>query len=57
MKTAKKRHFLRTLGSTELSFQSVMDAIDTFLLPVWHALTCNELLMQHWSAAESKWLN
>jgi FlaA1/EpsC-like NDP-sugar epimerase len=46
LKTAKERHFLRTLGSMELSLQSVMDAIDTFLQPVWHALTRNEPIVK-----------
>ena len=51
----KWRHFLRTLGSPELSFHSVTDAIGTFLYPVWTAMTQGDTMVQNWSASTSKW--
>lgn len=51
----KWRHFLRTLGSPELSFQSVMDALGAFLRPVWAAMISGDTLTQHWGAAAAKW--
>ena len=52
----KWRHFLRTLGSPELSFQSVTDAIGAFLRPVWDAMIKDHTLPQTWLAAESRWM-
>lgn len=51
----KWRHFLRTLGSTEPEFQSVMDALGTFLQPVWDAMIYDKALTQSWSAADVRW--
>ena len=51
----KWRHFLRTLGSPELSFQNVTDALGTFLQPVWAAMISGATMAQHWSAAAAKW--
>ncbi len=51
----KWRHFLRTLGSTELSFQSVTDALAAFLQPVCAAMISGVPMAQHWSSAEAKW--
>ena len=52
----KWRHFLRTHGSPELGFQSVMDAIGAFLQPVWTAMISDVTMAQSWSAAEVKWI-
>jgi predicted nucleotidyltransferase component of viral defense system len=51
----KWRHFLRTLGSPELSFQSVTNAIGTFLQHVWGAMTLGDTMSQNWSATAAKW--
>ena len=51
----KWRHFLRTLGSPELSFQNITDALGTFLQPVWAAMISGATMAQHWSAAAAKW--
>lgn len=52
----KWRHFLRTLGGPELPFQSVMDAIQAFLQPVWDAMIQEQPLPQRWSAKQAAWL-
>ena len=51
----KWRHFLRTLGSPELGFQRVTDAIGAFLQPVWDAMISGDTMAQNWHAAETKW--
>ena len=51
----KWRHFLRTLGSPELSFQSVTDDLGTFLQPVWAAMIQGDTFTQRWSASDSQW--
>ena len=52
----KWRHFLRTLGSPELSFKSVTDAIGVFLQPVWDAMIQAQALPETWRAAENRWM-
>ena len=51
----KWRHFLRTLGSPEITFRSVTDAIGAFLQPVWDAMIRGKELPLRWSAEQSKW--
>ena len=51
----KWRHFLRTLDSPELSFQTVTDTLGSFLQPVWAAMISGVTMAQHWSATETKW--
>lgn len=52
----KWRYFLRSLGSSEINFRSVMDALKAFLQPVWDAMLRDEALLQNWSAAEARWI-
>jgi len=47
----KWRHFLRTLGNPELSFQNVTDGLGAFLQPVWAAMISATTMTQHWTAA------
>ena len=56
MKMAKKRHFLRTLGSTGPDFPSVVNALGAFLQPVWDAMIRAQELPQTWRAAENRWI-
>ena len=56
MKMAKKRHSLRTLGSTEPDFSGVMAALGAFLQPVWDAMIRAQELPQTWRAAENRWI-
>ena len=56
MKMAKKRHFLRTLGSTAPDFPSVVAALGAFLRPVWDAMIREQELPQTWHAAENRWI-
>lgn len=51
----KWRYFLRTLGSPEIAFWSVTDAIGAFLRPVWDAMIRNEDLSQHWNSSAATW--
>lgn len=52
----KWRHFLRTLGSPEISFQYVVDAIGAFLQPAWDAMIHGMTLDQKWNAVKRCWL-
>ena len=52
----KWRHFLRTIGSPELNFQMVTDALGTFLQPIWIAMISGDTMAQHWRASEAKWI-
>ena len=56
MKTAKWRHFLRTLGSTGPDFPSVVADLGAFLQPVWDAMIRAQELPQTWRAAENRWM-
>ena len=51
----KWRHFLRTIGMSELSFQNVMDAVAVFLQPVWDAMIQDKPLPLHWCAERGAW--
>ena len=51
----KWRYFLRTLGSPEMAFSSVIDGIETFLLPVWDAISNDIELQKVWIATSTKW--
>ena len=51
----KWRYFLRTLGSPEMAFSSVIGGIETFLLPVWDAISNDIELQKVWIATSTKW--
>lgn len=51
----KWRYFLRTLGNPEMAFSSVIGGIETFLLPVWDAISNNIELQKVWIATSTKW--
>lgn len=50
------QHFLRTLGSPEMPFQTVLDALDVFLHPVWDAMIREQALPHTWRACENRWM-
>lgn len=51
----KWRYFLRTLGNPEMAFSSVIGGIETFLLPVWDAISNDIELQKVWIATSTKW--
>ena len=51
----KWRYFLRTLGNSEMAFSSVIGGIETFLLPVWDAISNDIELQKVWIATSTKW--
>lgn len=51
----KWRYFLRTLGNSEMAFSSVIGGIETFLLPVWDAISNDIELQKVWIAISTKW--
>lgn len=51
----KWRYFLRTLGNPEMAFSSVIGGIETFLLPVWDAISNDIELQKVWIATSRKW--
>lgn len=51
----KWRYFLRTLGNPEMAFSSVIGGIETFLLPVWDAISNDIELQKVWIAISTKW--
>ena len=48
-------YFLRTLGNSEMAFSSVIGGIETFLLPVWDAISNDIELQKVWIATSTKW--
>lgn len=51
----KWRYFLRTLGNPEMAFSSVIGGIESFLLPVWDAISNDIELQKVWIATSTKW--
>ena len=51
----KWRYFLRILGNSEMAFSSVIGGIETFLLPVWDAISNDIELQKVWIATSTKW--
>lgn len=51
----KWRYFLRTLGNPEMAFSPVIGGIETFLLPVWDAISNDIELQKVWIATSTKW--
>ena len=51
----KWRYFLRSLGNPEMAFSSVIGGIETFLLPVWDAISNDIELQKVWIATSTKW--
>ena len=51
----KWRYFLRTLGTPEVVFQSVIDSINLFLGPIWENMTLEKEYTKNWCAAEQLW--
>lgn len=51
----KWRYFLRTLGNSEMAFSSDIGGIETFLLPVWDAISNDIELQKVWIATSTKW--
>ena len=51
----KWRYFLKTLGNPEISFQSVIAGIDTFLGPIWNAILEEDEFCSKWDSATKKW--
>ena len=52
----KWRYFLRTLGNPEMDFQTVMNGLEQFLLPLWDAMIGEEELLKRWIAESTIWL-
>lgn len=53
----KWRYFLRTLGNPEMAFSPVIGGIETFLLPVWDAISNDIELQKVWIATSTKWID
>lgn len=52
----KWRYFLRTLGDAEIKFDTVVNGIEVFLLPIWRCIIQKTELMQGWDGLRSKWI-
>lgn len=51
----KWRYFLKTLRNPEIPFSDVMDAIKTFLLPVWKAIVSENKCQSNWNSRSTSW--
>lgn len=51
----KWRHFLKTLGNSDVEFAEVMNGIEVFLLPVWVAIVAGSDISNHWNASKCMW--
>lgn len=51
----KWRYFLKTLGNTEISFQSVIAGIEALLAPIWSAILTGGEFSSKWDSANAKW--
>lgn len=49
------RHFLKTLGNSELPFAEVVQGIQQFLLPVWEAIIADKEMLMCWNAEKAAW--
>lgn len=53
----KWRYFLKTLGSSEVLFKTVIDGLQGFLEPVWECILAEQELMMSWRAADVRWID
>lgn len=52
----KWRYFLRTLGNPVMDFQTVMNGLEQFLVPLWDAMIGEEELLKRWTSTDSAWV-
>lgn len=53
----KWRYFLKTLGSSEVLFKTVIEGLQGFLEPVWKCILAEQELMMSWRAADVRWID
>lgn len=51
----KWRYFLKTLGSPELPFETVISGLQDFLEPVWNCILAEEEFLMNWQAINTDW--
>ena len=51
----KWRYFLKSLGTSELEFSTVIQGIGAFLLPVWQNIVTEEPMTGTWNAQAASW--
>ena len=51
----KRRYFLKSLGTSELEFSTVIQGIGAFLLPVWQNIVTKEPMTGTWNAQAASW--
>ena len=51
----KWRYFLKSLGTSELEFSTVIQGIGAFLLPVWQNIVTEEPMTGIWNAQAASW--
>lgn len=52
---SKWNYFLRTIKVNELDFGEVIDAMVSFLYPVWQAILDEDELLKKWDKEKSEW--
>lgn len=51
----KWRYFLKSMGTSELEFSTVIQGIGAFLLPVWQNIVTEEPMTGTWNAQAASW--
>jgi predicted nucleotidyltransferase component of viral defense system len=51
----KWRYFLKTLGNSEVEFETVVTDIGAFLFPIWACIVQKTEWRQHWDSSTGEW--